>query len=78
MANFNVSSFTELQTALASSDTDIHITITADFSITSQIQIPAGKSVSITSDSTKHRLSRGVTDENNKIKKTLADGGMLW
>ncbi|MDR0946251.1 MAG: hypothetical protein LBM87_00695, partial [Ruminococcus sp.] len=61
MANFNVSSMAELQTALASSDTDIHITITADFSITSQLQIPNGKNVSITSDSTKHRLSRGTT-----------------
>jgi pilin isopeptide linkage protein len=60
MADFSVHNTAELQAALASSDSTVNIRITSDFSVTSNITIPAGKTVTITSDSTKHRVTRGT------------------
>jgi pilin isopeptide linkage protein len=77
MANFNVNSMDTLNAALASSDNDINITITGDFSLTSPVQIPAGKNVTITSDSTKHRIIRGTTGDlitlNNQSSLTISN-----
>jgi hypothetical protein len=82
MANFNVNSTETLEAALASADNDINITVTGDFSITSPINILMGKTVTIASNSTQRRLTRGVTgnlitlseDSSLTLKNMILDG----
>ncbi|MDR1795337.1 MAG: InlB B-repeat-containing protein, partial [Erysipelotrichaceae bacterium] len=57
VSNLTASNFAELLTALSDSDTDIHITLTGFFDLTTTITIPAGKNVTI--DGNHYNLKRG-------------------
>ncbi|MDR0986558.1 MAG: hypothetical protein LBL98_02525 [Ruminococcus sp.] len=73
MADYNVNSMETLNTALASSDSNININVTGDFSVTKDITIPAGKTVIINGADSLHRLTRGATGDLIK----LSDGAAL-
>ena len=59
---FNVNNETLLQAAVVDAADEINIVITSDFTISNTVSIPAGKTITITSDNTnRHTLTRGTT-----------------
>jgi len=59
-ADFSVSNFVDLQSALSDGDASINITVTASFDITALLVIPTGKTVSITSEGGPFTLKRAA------------------
>jgi len=74
--DINVSSLTDLQSALSQADATINITLTAGFNVTAAINIPSGKTVTITSDNSgPYTLERDVSFSDDMI--VIASGASL-